>query len=46
MIKKKRLAAPPDKDRRRKSSLDPDVCSKYVDDKMCEQWNPMVEKHR
>lgn len=34
MMKKKHPATPPDKDRRRKSLLDPDVCSKVVDDKM------------
>lgn len=33
---KKHPATLPDKDRRRKSSLDPDVSSKHVDDKMSE----------
>lgn len=36
MMKKKHPATLPDKDRRQKSSLDPDVCSKHVDDKMSE----------
>lgn len=36
MMKKEDLASLTDKGRRRKSPLDPDVCSKRVDDKMSE----------
>lgn len=36
MIKKKHPATPSDKDRGRKNSLDPDVCSKHIHDKMSE----------